>query len=200
MLPSRSTRITRLSTQPDLQFVVAPGGMPVPDIRVRSPTRSASLVPTIAFAEVSPGPLPNRQRMLPGWLNASRAIVAAPRTKPIAMKSGTPNLVALQRLCLIAINRCMTFLLWLGVPVGLTLHKSNDGRRCQAGPRQRIVCETNAEPGSSMALQTPKSSVQGLLSPVRRQVVSRSTRRAVGGAIQASVDNRPQGVGCAPVG
>src|SRR6267143_6229525 len=89
MLPPLSTRITRLSTQPDfLQLGVAPGGMPVPDINVRLPTRSASLVPTIALAAVSPGPFPNCQtmvpsgaisitrllnwsvmRMLPGWLN-----------------------------------------------------------------------------------------------------------------------------------
>src|SRR3989442_9777350 len=88
MLPPWSTRRTRLSTQPFLQLVVAPAGMRVPDISVRLPTRSASLVPTIALAEVSPGPFPNCQtrfparsisiarllnwsviRIFPGWLN-----------------------------------------------------------------------------------------------------------------------------------
>ncbi len=76
MFPPRSTRRTRLSGQPDfLQFLVAPGGMPVPDISVRSPTRSASLVPTIALAEVSPGPWPNCQTMLPpGSISITRLL------------------------------------------------------------------------------------------------------------------------------
>src|SRR2546425_1510883 len=65
ILPPWSTRRTRLSTQPFLQLVVAPGGTPVPDISVRLPTRSASLVPAIALAEVSPGPFPNCQTMFP---------------------------------------------------------------------------------------------------------------------------------------
>src|SRR5437016_5912559 len=76
IFPFESTRITRLSTQPDfLQFGVAPGGMPVPAIRVKSPTRSASFVPTIAFAEVSPGPVPNCQTILPaGSISMTRLL------------------------------------------------------------------------------------------------------------------------------
>src|SRR6266699_3590111 len=74
--PFESTRITRLSTQPDLlQFVVAPAGIPVPDISVKFPTRSASFVPTIAFAEVSPGPFPNCQTILPaGSISMTRLL------------------------------------------------------------------------------------------------------------------------------
>src|SRR5712692_9780228 len=98
MLSPRSTRITRLSTQPDfLQLVVAPGGTPVPEIRVRLPTRSASFVPAIALAEVSPGPFPNCQtifparsisitrllnwsviRIFPAWLNPEFAVDPTP--------------------------------------------------------------------------------------------------------------------------
>src|SRR5207244_10323450 len=75
MLPPWSTRRTLLSTQPALQFVVAPGGTPVPDISVRLPTRSASLVPAIAFAEVSPGPFPNCQTMMPeGEISMTRLL------------------------------------------------------------------------------------------------------------------------------
>src|SRR5438309_10383147 len=75
MLPLWSTRRTLLSTQPLLQFVVAPGGIPVPDISVRLPTRSASFVPTIALAEVSPGPFPNCQTILPaGSISMTRLL------------------------------------------------------------------------------------------------------------------------------
>src|SRR5207244_537257 len=75
MLPPWSTSRTRLSTQPALQFGVAPGGTPVPDISVRLPTRSASLVPAIALAEVSPGPFPNCQTMLPeGEISMTRLL------------------------------------------------------------------------------------------------------------------------------
>src|SRR5438132_12816073 len=75
MLPPWSTSRTRLSTQPALQFGVAPGGTPVPDISVRLPTRSASLVPAIALAEVSPGPSPNCQTILPeGEISMARLL------------------------------------------------------------------------------------------------------------------------------
>src|SRR5205807_9018436 len=75
MLPAWSTRRTLLSTQPPLQLVVAPGGMPVPDISVRLPKRSASLVPTIVLPEVSPGPFPNCQTMLPeGEISITRLL------------------------------------------------------------------------------------------------------------------------------
>src|SRR3989454_6176926 len=75
MLPPWSTSRTRLSTQPALQLVVAPGGTPVPDISVRLPTRSASLVPAIALADASPGPFPNCQTMLPdGEISMTRLL------------------------------------------------------------------------------------------------------------------------------
>src|SRR3989441_12612925 len=75
MLPLWSRRETLLSSQPLLQFVVAPGGIPVPDISVRLPTRSASFVPTIALAEVSPGPFPNCQTILPsGAISMTRLL------------------------------------------------------------------------------------------------------------------------------
>src|SRR5260221_13233167 len=86
-------------------------------------------------------------RMLPGWLNAARAIVAAPRTQPMAMKSDTPNLLALPRLCLLAVNRCMTFL--PGLQLGSPSTNESMVASVKHAPRQTIICQTNAEPGSS---------------------------------------------------
>src|SRR6266849_9346527 len=109
-------RRTRLSRQQLLQFVVAPGGTPVPDISVRLPTRSASLVPAIALAEVSPGPFPNCQtifparsisitrllnwsviRIFPGWLNPPLVVLVVLVAKTDGKAASARNTIAVAR-------------------------------------------------------------------------------------------------------
>src|SRR5690349_10590359 len=65
MLPEESTRMTRLSAAPLGACGITPGGVPVPAISVKSPTRCASLQPITDLDEKSFGPKPNNQTMLP---------------------------------------------------------------------------------------------------------------------------------------
>src|SRR5579862_642067 len=65
MWPKGSTRMTRLSATPPGACGITPGGVPVPAIKVKGPTRWASLQPTMDLAEKSFGPNPNCQTMRP---------------------------------------------------------------------------------------------------------------------------------------
>jgi hypothetical protein len=65
--------------------------MPVPDIRVWLPTRSASLVPTIAFADVSPRTVSELPDDVTRRINLDDAVVELIGDEDVAwlVKSGT---------------------------------------------------------------------------------------------------------------